>query len=223
MTLRGAPVVQEVIKDIETSALQTKMAQGRQARPGGSDGGGHGINDSAFGSAASHASRQGVPASGRLGMSFLSDREMSYVSPFPSSMPFAYRQDPATVDPVAALRALAAAAAEGPLRRPPRLPLAQVNTGTAATGSGRSAQSAQASADSADTSGQQTQDAEDGNRPQSASPNAASASTPVTGEAAVAANRHVLTIQSSAESGDRESYLPEGQSNSALGLRQDRY
>jgi len=117
------------------------------------------------------------------------------------------------------------AAAEGPLRRPPRLPLAQVNNVRAATGSGRSAQSAQASADSANVSGQQTQDAEGGNRVQSASPNAASSSAPVTGvatttgEAAVASNNPVLMIQSSAESGDRVCYLPEGrESDFALGL-----
>ncbi len=223
MTLRGAPVLQEVAKDIETSALQAKMAQERQARPGDNDDGSHGIHNVASGSTASHRSRQGVSASGRPGMSpLLSVRRTSYIPACPSSMPFACGQDPATVDPVSAASLAAAAARQ--LRRPPRLPLAQMNTDTAATGSGRSAQSAQASADSADASGQQTQDAEGGNREHSASPNAANSSAPVTGdaaatgEAAVASNRPVLMIQSSAESGDRECYLPEGrESDCALG------
>ena len=178
----------------------------------------------AFGSTASHRSRQGVSAFGQPGMSTpLPDLEMPNLRAFPSYMDFGpYGRDPASFDPIsAALHA----AAEGPLRRPPRLPLAQVNNVRAATGSGRSAQSAQASADSANVSGQQTQDAEGGNRVQSASPNAASSSAPVTGvatttgEAAVASNNPVLMIQSSAESGDRVCYLPEGrESDFALGL-----
>ena len=202
--------------------MQTKTAQERQARPSDSDDGSHGIHNAAFGSTASHRSRQGVSAFGWPGMSTpLSDLEMPNLPTFPSCMDSAsYVRGSAFFDPIfAALHA----AAEGPLRRPPRVSPAQVNTVRAATESRRSAQSAQASADSADGSGQQTQDAEGGHRVQSAPPNS---SAPVTGdattagEAAPASNRPVLMIQSSAESGDRECYLPEGrESDYALGLR----
>ncbi len=114
------------------------------------------------------------------------------------------------------------AAAEGRLRRPPKVFLAQLNTVRAASGSGRSAQDAlltfaEASAGSADVSGQQTQDAQGGNCVQSASPNAASSNAPVTGvatttgeavvagTATAAANKLVLMI---AESDDRVCYYP---------------
>ena len=123
MTLRGAPVLQEVVTDIETTAMLAKMAQERLARRDDSDDGSHGIHNDASGSTASHRSRQGVSASGRPGMSIPPLHRGSYIPSFPSSMPFAYGQDPATYDPVsAALRA----AAEGSLGRPPRRPLAHV-------------------------------------------------------------------------------------------------
>ena len=212
--LRGAPVVQEVAKDIETSAMQAKMEQERQARLGGS----LGMRDFTFGSTASHRPRQGMSAFGRPGMSTpLSELEMPALPAFPSFMDVGhngiYDWGSATDSPDA--QAALHAAAEGRLRRPPRVFVAQANTVRAATGSGRSAPSAQASADSADVSGQQTQDAEGGNDVQSAPPNAASSSAPVTGvaattgEAAVAANKPVLMIQSSAESNNRMCYYPE--------------
>ena len=228
MTLQGAPVAQEVAKDIETSAMQASLE--RQARLGENDDDSHGIWDFHFRSTARRTSRQGVSTFGRSGMSTpLSDADMPSLPAFCSFMDFGHNRyydwGPAT-DPPPPLsqdtQDALHAAAEGRLRRPPKVFLAQLNTVRAASGSGRSAQDAlltfaEASAGSADVSGQQTQDAQGGNCVQSASPNAASSNAPVTGvatttgeavvagTATAAANKLVLMI---AESDDRVCYYP---------------
>ncbi len=254
MTLQGVPVVQGVAKDIEKSAMQAEMAQERQARLNDNHDGSHGIRDFALGSIASLRSRQGtfgqpglstplsnlempaLPASHSFtdfSMSTpLSDLEMPALPASLSFMGFGdgiygwgyATESPISQDDQAALHATIV----WRLRRPPGVIVAPVNTVRAATGSRRSAQSAQASAGSATVSGQQNQDAEGGNGSQSASPNAANSSAPVTGvvtatgEAAVASNDHVLMIQSSAESGDRMCYYPEDrESVFALGSASD--
>ncbi len=235
MTLQGVPVVQGVAKDIEKSAMQAEMGQERQARLNDNHDGSHGIQDFALGSIASLRSRQG--AFGRPGLSIpLSDLEMpalpashsftdfSMLTPLSDlempALPASYSfmgfgdgiygwgyatESPISQDDQAALHATIV----WRLRRPPGVIVAPVNSVRAATGSRRSAQSAQASAGSATVSGQQTLDVEGVNGSQSASPNAANASAPATGQAAVASNDHALMIQSSAESNDRMCYYPE--------------
>ena len=235
MTLQGVPVVQGVAKDIQKSAMQAEMRQERQARLNDNHDGSHGIQDFALGSIASLRSRQG--AFGGPGLSIpLSDLEMpalpashsftdfSMLTPLSDlempALPASYSfmgfgdgiygwgyatESPISQDDQAALHATIV----WRLRRPPGVIVAPVNSVRAATGSRRSAQSAQASAGSATVSGQQTLDVEGVNGSQSASPNAANASAPATGQAAVASNDHVLMIQSSAESDDRMCYYPE--------------
>ena len=231
--MHGGPVVvQEVAKNIETSGIQAKVAQERQARLDDSDPGSHDMymGDFGFGSIASLRSRQGVSASGQSGMSApVSNPNMP--NP-PASRAFMntghalyYSQlSQATED---ALHA----AAEGRLRRPPKVFLAPANTVRAASGSGRSAQSApltsaQASAASAGVSAAQTQG---GNGVQSASPSAATApvagvattrEAAIAGTATTAADFCLPMIRSAAESGDRMCYYPEGrESECALGSR----
>ncbi len=229
--------MQGVAKDIGTSAIEAKVAQERQARLHDSDTGSRGMGDFDFGSIASLTSIQGLSAVGRSGMStpvsnvnmpnppaspaFMNTGHTPYYSRYSSYLP------QATEDALYA-------AAEGQLRRPPKVFLAPANTVRAASGSGQSAQSAprtsaQAPAASAGVSAAQTQYGQGWNRAQSASPSAATA--PVAGvattrEAAVAgtvtaaADIRVPMILSAAESGDRMCYYPEhGESESALGSR----
>jgi len=91
VTLQGAPVAQEVAKDIETSAMQASLE--RQARLGENDDDSHGIWDFHFRSTARRTSRQGVSTFGRSGMSTpLSDADMPSLPAFCSFMDFGHNR-----------------------------------------------------------------------------------------------------------------------------------